>query len=303
MPTLDKLQQFNLTNYYASVFAPRDAELSTALKLGRQMTMDYHICSMFESYWWLNLGVELGYFPEQQAETILTHFFVDLPHYHEFLNRNPNLFSSGLITSLRTALTNKRFFELPDNHFFSSPETLRVPFQLILGQANDLALDPLATYAISVATFGSPSLWDEIVGQDLSASALLGVVQTSRVEGGAAIASRETAGIAVVTMGFLRSVQHMLSQQSCFNDLNESDEIDEQDGYLLARRVKNIQGWRFFALPDSRSRFEQVGSKLNRALAEELDTSSVSEADRSFLIRLNQLIDQWRGGLTITPAG
>lgn len=302
MPTQDKLQQFNLANYYASVVAPRNAELSTALTLRRQMAIDYHICSMFESYWWLNLGVELGYFPEQQAETILLHFFVDLPYYHEFLNRNPNLFSGGLITSLRSALTNKRFFELPDSNFFSSPETLRVPFQLILGQANDLALDPLATYAISVATFGNPSLWDQIVGQELSASELIGVVRMSRVEG-AAMAFSESAGIATVAMGFLRSVQHMLSQQSCFNDLNQSDEIDDQDGYLLARRVKSIQGWRFFALPDSRLRFEQVGSKLNIALAEKLDPESVSEADRNFLIRLNQLIDQWRGGLTITPGG
>ena len=52
------------------------------------MSIDYHICAVFESYWWLNLGVELGYFHEQQTERLLEKFFVDLPNYHEFLNRN-----------------------------------------------------------------------------------------------------------------------------------------------------------------------------------------------------------------------
>src|SRR5689334_16806987 len=120
MPSQDKLQQLNLANFYGSVFASANAGLLEAIKSAIPSDIDYSICILFETYWWLNLGVELDYFPEQQARIILARHFVNRQTYHEFLARNPKLFPAGLITSLETALIGQRFFEPVDNYFFYS---------------------------------------------------------------------------------------------------------------------------------------------------------------------------------------
>src|SRR5579862_5218492 len=87
MPSQDKLQQLNLANFYGSVLEPTESSLLGALRSGNPLSIDYSICSFFESYWWLSLGVELDYFPDPQARTILTRHFNDRQAYRDFLAR------------------------------------------------------------------------------------------------------------------------------------------------------------------------------------------------------------------------
>ncbi len=162
MPSQDRLQQFNLANFYGSVLIPSITAVSKAFDSAVPLSIDYAISAFFEMYWWLSLGVQLDYFPERQANVMLARHLADRHAYHDLLARHSDLFPGELITSLETALRAGRFFEEMDNYFFYSPEVLRGPFQVLLAMATDFALNPFVIYFTSVINFGS----QEVVGKD-----------------------------------------------------------------------------------------------------------------------------------------
>ncbi len=104
--------------------------------------------------------------------------------------------------------------------------------------------------------------------------------------------------ISSIALGFLRFTQYIFSRQSWLEELRSSAEIDEQDGYLLVRRVRNIQRWRLSSKASAinRSRFEQIGQRLNTAMVQELHQPFLGEGETLFPVELSDLINQWEGG-------
>jgi len=249
----------------------------------------------------MSLGIELDLFPESQARAILVRHLHDSQSHREFLSRNADLFPGELVTSLETALTAKRYFEPIDNYFFYSPETLRESLQAVLATATDFTFDPFVRYLIAQINFGTE--WDKIIAEELRWPDL---VRAERIYTPTADASDDMIGsklavndgIALVSLGFLRFTQYILLRQAYLEDVQTSSEIDEQDGYLFARRVRNIQQWRLSSKKSSinRSRFEQIGKKLNSAIIKDVDAAADVDNDQLAPTKISELINEWQGG-------
>ena len=68
----------DLTSFWQHYFLPAKQNLRLHTPSGDEAFFRHAVCQIFEVYWWLHLGVEIGYYPKKEAWLFLEELNVAL---------------------------------------------------------------------------------------------------------------------------------------------------------------------------------------------------------------------------------
>jgi hypothetical protein len=158
MSRTSTLQLINVSQFNEAIFRPA---LMMVERRSVGLSYDLALSNILETIWWLQLGVELEYFSETNANQLLrgvNHQTIDA-----FVGRRRAHFSDPLLQSALLMVERHTVLPLEESWFFRSPETLRVPFQSFLLITSTLGADPLANWVFKFCNFSTEDDWRNLM--------------------------------------------------------------------------------------------------------------------------------------------
>jgi hypothetical protein len=243
-------------------------------------TRNRSLAAHFELFGWLYLGVQIGFFAREGANSILNHFSSELLESPSEV--------SGLFPELRVAAERARTMRgipresKPD--FVITPE-LFLNFRSMLVAGSAFAGDSVTHPFTTALTFSSEPIWKDLMTLDqLEPDEVLKLLEFTGSE--PLPVTKET-----VVAGFIKSLRHL----DRFREIvNQSDAVSaKRDVAEFFRRIRQIIGWRV-NLRYRKSRFDEIGNIVNLKINKELLTSQLQD-DKFFLRELEDLAKTWLG--------
>ena len=259
--------------------------------------------NFLEVYFWLHLGVELGYFPVRESQELLDELSAEM-RLSEDIWPQVRHFFPGALHIVRSNAIRESYFSITDYGCFLSPESVHTAFQLVLSIEGTFARNPVAQIFTTALVFCADNMWNELTNRK---------VRPVRLKRALRSQTQDADGPAMETMlaGTLFSLEHMAILQDFLENLYKT-ELDAHDVVLFNRRVKEICFWRLSLINENlRKRYLGLAESVTRVIWGEIVTEgSTLEHEayaRAFLNCVEGIIDGWNRGVTmalteITPS-
>lgn len=241
---------------------------ASAFALGEQL----------EAYFWLALGVEIGYYGESTAELLAANRFIELlSGSAELFRAYGFLFAPDFEVRLRTAQNQRQILQKAVDHTFVHPAQFHRWFHRALSLEIESLQDERLTTFFAILAFLSPP----------EVEALLAVEQGT--------VNKEFFG--TLNRGrlldtFSTSISHLESFAVLDNDVGNSSDVDPEDSLIFRARLRQLTRWRLnFRIPTVARYYPIIAAQFFDARLDGLGLSLDAFRDS-----LGILLDEW--GLT-----
>lgn len=209
--------------------------------------LDFSYAELIESYFWLALGVELGYFPERETALLARHRFT--PTFRgmlELLKFKNYLVNPNLADRLVADQNHKTLLSPEAGRKFLNPGALLRAFQHALALETEVASDDSVSAFFAALAMRSTEEIRHVLSSD----------QT--IESGFL---RLTRGI--LMEGFAIAIQHMDSFRELDEQVSEDKAIELEDKGLFKSRIHQLVRWRMnFESERLRNSFQLVAAEF-----------------------------------------
>lgn len=284
-----------------------DASVPDRLREAREYAqfggaLETNRAAFWEVYLWLQLGVELAYFPEQECRDLMNHFkYKELfPAYDSAFQKVGALFPGALQISLVDAFRRNVYFKGANYPHFKKPNALSRAFRGVLMMHVPFFDDPAASDLTAATTFLPKKNWDRVLAKQLDTDTL--ETQFARESDTDEL---PRLGPETLTVGFTRFVAYLASLRDWIDDLTSLEESTGEyslyDLRLFERRCKEICFWRLnVQREDVLPRFRQVSHMVATNIAQRAPADEHSQIDLLvFHAGLQELITFWTRGVVM----
>jgi hypothetical protein len=258
--------------------------------------------AVWESYFWLHLGVELELFPKDEAIHVLKAQFAP----PDLIGEPGFDYMPGALRNLY-GLVSRGSEEFPGTIYGSLrvKPPFQAAFQSILQLEACSEREALARNFNGAVSFMSDQVWESIFFEPASQGNYRPKRAVS-VEGLAHAYEDETGEMDItiekIVAGFYMILEQMAHLQQLFLDLREINDISKDEQDIFERRVREICNWRLnFLNPKIRERFYQlVEPAMERVKATMLRSGEIpgsiegaKQQNTELLVVLKKLGDPW----------
>jgi len=262
----------------------------------------YGQSAVWEAYFWLHFGIDLGYFPRREAEDLLRQGFPVSP---EFIRPFRPLYPVLLKTLMTDVLRGNEFFPSAGYEGFRDAAAIHIPFQAALMMEASYARSPVTQSFTMAMTFISEPSWEKLIGREEWMKDDLSTERFDRALTGelteAAEPNKEN-----LLAGFFRAIEHMANFRALFDTLRTTQKLEYADVKLLERRVKEICLWRLnFAAGTAKKRFFDLLDSAALAISLERDRQQLVSSSKpnvpAFGQAVHKIINEWTSGIVMGP--
>lgn len=288
MPRLEQLRLHSLRQFVGSVLDPALKLTVGSVKDNDLAVSDQATALGLEAVWWLLLGVDLEFFPEQQAiETIRSYRLFAVQNVESFFQRRDRHFHANLVSASRDlARASSHFFENGALHYFLAPEALRPVFQeLLIKLAYVNADGPLRAFCAAL-NFATETDVVRLLERAEAVEAL--DFETPISAGGISPES--------LLVGYLKGLQLMQTLRESTMGVLQNPAVEDPDAYAFIRLVASFTRWRFsFHVPGLRDRFRTISGIVYGVVNKALAMNSLAQESRElFDTRIEGTINDWQ---------
>jgi hypothetical protein len=185
---------------------------------------------LLEGYFWLSLGVEIGYYSEDSAQLLAAARFVELlSQFKELFREYGYLFAPAFEARIQTMLSLKRVLQPAVDYTFVRPLQFHPWFQRALGlEIESLQDNDLTTFFAAFALLAPPE-----IGALLSNESL--IVNTDF------FGRLHRRGL---IEGFGTSLNHLESFALLDAEIRNLPDLDPEDSFAFRSRIKQLTRWR-----------------------------------------------------------
>jgi hypothetical protein len=254
--------------------------------------LKYSQASFLETYFWLHLGVEIGFLPSDESSSVIRELFSRLKLTESTWNEISRLFPGPLRVIGDHAVIAGKFFSEGAYIRFQEPHKLHGLYQAALTMEQSFSGNEVAQRFTTALTFSLDSTWNELIRARIDQNRLLGALR-GVVRGES---SHET-----LLAGFFIALEHTGTMINLFSSGPKYTE-NQMDTSTMSRRIREICFWRFnlidsvqklryFALVDDAAGF--VAEEVRRAGVKKMATANVAAFRRAVV----EIIDHWNNGI------
>lgn len=276
------------------------------IDLSPKLIAIYSSLDLLEAYFWLHLGVTIGYFPQPLARRVMYEYAVPVFKAHEAILET-NLIDTWLPQPMRIILSNEfsgrvALLTIPEHAFASQIISLPVIFQNAFLLANGFAQQGEAARLVSAIALASDSMWQDFIVENQ------GTEFPSEDEHLIRLPEK---GVGWSYQGFFQVLEYMkalpLLHRDAFPTFEKraaerkpapSPEVVSRERYMLERffeQLREVQQWRFnFGYPTPRGRFLQITQSVAESLLKFTLSAETPEAVvLGFQREVYELLSYW----------
>lgn len=301
-------QLFRLTQFYRSYIQPLRDERQLSM---RSYEANYMRAGRLEAYWWLHFGVDLNYFPRDEARSVVIELsdllFADL---EQLVETQGDVFAPLMRLLWVQAARTKEVFPELEGMIIDTPARLLPRFRTACSAATRFGRDS-GTRLLPALAFANRQTWEELSHDRPSPDDVATLFEvTNRPEGSDGLCA-----------DFFEVLQHMADMRTLFSDTASEAAIKEEtaqggqqlsdsmlrryaeDDSLFEERVGMIQRWRLNLWQGTvEERFLEIAEASDKLLrgefqAREWPLTEALEAG-AFMSHVRELMQNWkaRGG-------
>lgn len=252
---------------------------------------------LLESFSWLHLGVQIGYFPLPLARRAMYEYFPAFLKAYDSVSSRASFqawFTSPIRTIWESEFTGRQELFSSGRIFEeTAPSETVTSFHSALILANGFAQNAEARPLVQAITVSKDAEWEEAVRDNRAIAGL----ETSEAPEGTHWAYS----------GYFTEVDYMQANRLINMGVRQTHEKTTHEFEDYLRRVREIQQWRLnFVEITYRDRFTQIGHKAAEAFVQHLSAEERRDSEsvvKKFLAEVYDLMTDWGAPRAMVAGG
>lgn len=244
-----------------------------------------------ESFLWLDLGVKVGAFPEDESRELAEGIGDDITGALAALEQSnlDKLISDYHRQLLRRSLDDRDFYFVKDRAGFLGEAELPPAFETAMLMATEAARDPRTSEFFTLVNLADDNRWDHVRTDPVHV----------RMFRAMANGTAPVSGAAVVIATFASCIGYWIDAEAWLSGLVEDSRFDASARIGLAGNVASIQAWRLnFSHPPVRERLLLVADRALEVMSDPnagflLEQPSGEDAGSDLYRETTRLMERW----------